>query len=258
MHNSNSNTKPCAEGLLANALNLSKLFTLSGNSTYATKIAQCAKILDFMMRTSCNELELSSRLREGRFCKLKLCPICQWRHSLKWKARAYQAIPKLLEDYPTTKYILLTLTAQNVNVEEVRTTIEWMNSGWRKLIKRKCFPAIGWVKSIEVTRNTSKNTCHPHIHALLAVKSDYNGRGYIKKSKWRELWKDCLKVDYLPVVSVEKVTNLEASIPNIVKYSTKGCDTFTDTNYLAELSKQLQNCRMIETGGVLREYFVSE
>ena len=238
-----------------NAQESSRLFALNGNKSYALRISLCAIKLDFMMQTSNSEGELELKLKTAQFCRVKLCPICQWRRTLMWKAKAYKILPKLLEDYPTTKYIFLTLTVKNVSVGELRSTIDWMNCGWRKLVKRKCFPAVGWVKTIEVTRNERTNSVHPHIHALLAVKSSYYARGYIKQSRWQELWKESLKIDYLPVVDVRRVNDLQGSIPEIFKYTTKEYDNIKDANYLAELSKQLHNCRMINTGGILREYF---
>jgi hypothetical protein len=29
-------------------------------------------------------------LSASRFCRVRTCPVCQWRRSLMWKAKAYQ------------------------------------------------------------------------------------------------------------------------------------------------------------------------
>ena len=35
------------------------------------------------------------KLRKARFCRIRLCPRCQWRKSLAWKARWYMAWPEI-------------------------------------------------------------------------------------------------------------------------------------------------------------------
>lgn len=173
-----------------------------------------------------------------------------------WKAKSYKILPKLLEDYPKLRYLFLTLTVRNCELEELRYTIDWMNYGWRKLVKRKCFPAIGWIKSIEVTKNPSDGKVHPHIHALLAVRPSYFGKGYIKQDEWERLWGRVLKTSYIPRVHVRAVTDVKSSIPEIFAYTTKEGDYVTSNpQYLVELSDQLYKCKTFNTGGILREYF---
>ncbi len=57
-------------------------------------------------------------------------------------------------------------------MEELRLTVKEMNKSWNKLVKRKQFPALGWVKSLEVTKSQDL-TAHPHFHCLLVVPSNY-------------------------------------------------------------------------------------
>ena len=38
------------------------------------------------------------------------------------------------------------------------------------------------MRAIEVTYNQQKDTYHPHIHCIFAVKAQYFTKGYIKKS----------------------------------------------------------------------------
>lgn len=239
-----------------NADKVSNLYNSAGVGSYSLRVSLCAKQLQFALECTNNPDELVLKLKQAKFCRVRLCPICQWRRSLMWKAKAYKIIPNLVADYPSLKYIFLTLTVKNCKLENLRCTIDWMNYAWRKLVKRKCFPAVGWIKSIEVTRNNYSKTVHPHIHALLAVKPSYFGKNYIKQSRWKELWKDSLKVSYTPVVHVRKVSDVQSSIPEIFKYTTKESDYVTnDPEYLVELSEQLHKCRCFNTGGILRQYF---
>jgi hypothetical protein len=145
-----------------------------------------------------------------------------------------------------------------------------MNAAWHKLIKRKEFPALGFVKSVEVTRKPEDGTAHPHFHCLMLVPAGYFKRGYISHAKWQELWQSCLKTDYSPRVDVRVVKSktisskdgLNASndgmaeaVCETLKYAVKPSDLLADPDWLGELTKQLQKTRAISIGGCLKEFF---
>ena len=68
-----------------------------------------------------------------------------------------------------------------------------MNKAWQRLIQRKLFPAIGWLRSTEVTRGKD-GSAHPHFHCLLLVSSSYfSGKGYLKQNDWVEMWRSSLR-----------------------------------------------------------------
>jgi plasmid rolling circle replication initiator protein Rep len=187
-----------------------------------------------------------------------------------WIARFHQAIPKILEDNPTARFVFLTLTVRNCELTELRSQLDLMNKAWQRLSQRKAFPALGWVKSIEVTRGKD-DTAHPHIHAVLVVQSSYFTHGYINQAKWTELWQACLRVDYTPVVNVKAIRpkkSKQSSITNVsdmqdamlsairetLKYSVKPSDLAENQDWLVELTRQLRNSRAVAVGGVLKNY----
>ena len=190
-----------------------------------------------------------------------------------WRARFLEAVPHLKSDYPTARYVFLTLTVRNCPINELRDTLKWMNKAWVRLSQRKEFPAIGWVKSVEVTRNAEDNSAHPHFHALLMVRSNYFSTGYVKQERWRELWQECLRVDYLPVVHIVTVKNrpskaplaagmdalddyegLKRGILETLKYTVKVSDLIADRDWLIELTHQTHKTRSVAVGGVLKAY----
>jgi hypothetical protein len=166
-----------------------------------------------------------------------------------------------------------------------------MNEAWKKLIKRTNFPAIGWLKSVEVTRGQD-GSAHPHFHILLMVNPSYFTHGYISHAKWVEMWRECLKVDYDPIVNVKTVKNRRKKITvesiksvdinvnttvndnkfskyddiisgvlEVLKYSVKPSDLVGDKdksgspeNWLIELTRQLHKTRSISLGGIIKEY----
>ena len=145
--------------------------------------------------------------------------------------------------------------------------------------KAKGISGLGWLKSIEVTRNSEDDSAHPHIHALLMVKPSYfSGTTYLSQKTWSELWKSCLRIDYQPIVNVkavkpkvaegaDPVEAVKAAVVETVKYSVKEEDLtgkkgkrdnrktkMTDADWLQELTKQLHKMRSVAVGGVFKDF----
>ena len=222
---------------------------------YATRIDFCSQLLDFKLVLE--EKELKLKLDSVRFCRVRHCPVCQWRRSLMWKAKAYKILPTVMEVYPKYRWLFLTLTVRNCKVIELRDTLKWMSQSWRRMIERKKFPAVGWIRSTEVTRDKD-GLAHPHFHCLLLVKPSYfSGQAYIKQKCWIEFWKSCLKVDYDPVVDIRAIKRDNSPVelvPEILKYCVKESDLVADREWFVELTKQMHKMRTIATGGVLKKY----
>lgn len=180
-----------------------------------------------------------------------------------WRARFYTALPKFLEQYPTLIPVFLTLTVKNCPVSELRSQVQEMNLAFGRLTKRSAWPAAGWVKSVEVTRNSQTGEAHPHFHVLMFVRPGYFSKSYIKQEQWRELWRDCLRVQYLPVVNVKRVKSksgkgdaeaLRVAILETLKYGVKPDDLVSDSEWLYGITQQLHKTRAVAVGGLLRDY----
>lgn len=173
-----------------------------------------------------------------------------------WKARAYKVLPKIVEAYPTHRWLFLTLTQKNVPITELRQTLKLMNRGFQRLVELKAFPAIGWLRSTEVTKGKD-GTAHPHFHCLLLVPRSYFGKKYIKQAEWVEMWRKSMRLDYNPVLDVQAVKQGDKPmelVPELLKYCTKESDLVADRNWFLELTRQMHKMRAIATGGVLKEY----
>ena len=221
---------------------------------YATRIDFCSQLLDFKLVPE--EQELRLKLDAARFCRVRHCPVCQWRRSLMWKAKAYRILPMVVEAYPKHRWLFLTLTIRNCAIAELRDTLQWMNKSWERMVKRKKFPAIGWVRSTEVTRGKDRSA-HPHFHCLLLVKPSYFGKYYMKQKDWVELWRSCLRIDYNPILDIRPVRRGHQPmelVPEILKYCVKESDLVADREWFLELTKQMHKMRTVATGGVLKEY----
>lgn len=222
----------------------------------AHRVSKCAGRLDFALVPD-DDGALHLKLRRAEFCRVRHCPICQWRRSLMWLARFYQALPSIEAQYPKSRWLLLTLTVRNCPIHELRSTIQWMNRSWDRLTKRKEFRIVqGWIRSTEVTRGDD-GSAHPHFHVLLMVPSSYFKKGYITQARWAELWRSVLGVDYLPVVDVRAVKpqlgGVAAAAPEVLKYATKPQDILGDPEWFLALTRQVHHLRFIATGGALRD-----
>lgn len=179
-----------------------------------------------------------------------------------WQARFYQALPTIQEQHPNARFVLLTLTVRNCEIEHLGETLDLMNTAWRKLIKRAALkPVLGWVRTTEVTRSKD-GTAHPHFHVLLMVTTTYFSSGYVSHAKWVEMWRECAKLSYAPnvdirVVKAKKGQDESQALTNAVaetlKYAVKPSDMVADEQWFLEMTRQVHKRRFVATGGVLKD-----
>lgn len=310
------------------SVKVAKLFGLDGNKglkgfisgsrviefvRYESRISECGTWLKFWQTTD------DFKLINARFCKVPYCPMCQFRRSLKWRAKFLGALPNIQAQYPTHKWIFLTLTVKNCQIQNLRETIKGMNTAWARLSKLVNFPLDGAIKSLEITRiwdwydgdhnflgrhgvtwwyrqkDADKHLwiaeptdeVHPHFHILGMVQASYfTGRGYIKQEQWSEMWRQSLRIDYDPIVHIERVKSKKGKniIPTLEEIGEKEIQNFDDgmikglcetlkytvkeqdllgtfckdedinSDWLKELTEQLYLLRRVEYRGVLKEF----
>lgn len=258
----------------ANSQTVHEMYLELGKGKYSLRIDKCSRLLEFALKQDFDEDSLF-KLQRARFCRVRFCPVCQWRRTLMWRSRFYKAIPAIRADYPTFKFLFLTLTVKNCEVEELRQTVKWMRDSWRKLVARKRFPARGWIRAVEVTK-ANNGLAHPHLHCVLIVPNNYfTTKDYVTKDEWIKLWQKSLKVDYEPSVNIKKVKLSESRKANIenrlgkeltdndivfyglmecLKYSVKESDLISEPQWLDAITCQLHRTRAIALGGIFKEY----
>jgi plasmid rolling circle replication initiator protein Rep len=245
---------------------------------YYTRMSDCSGFLRFNLVPN-GEGEAVHKLQSAHFCRVRHCPICQWRRSLMWRSRTIRAMNRILVDHPGKRFIYLTLTVKNCELSRLGDTITHANQSWQRLIKRPQFKTLGWLRNLEVTRSAI-GEAHPHFHALLMVAPGYFAHDYLNQKDWVALWRSCLHVEYDPSVRVnvvkprKKITTdtsdtashldegLLKAIRYTLKYTTKPEDLInTDTSvsqdmqvWLVGLTEQLHNKRAIATGGLFKKY----
>ena len=73
-------------------------------SKYADRINGCSGILKFGVNPDEGKLVL----KQAFFCRVRHCPVCQWRRSLLWRAVMFQQLPNIQERFPTHRWVFLT------------------------------------------------------------------------------------------------------------------------------------------------------
>ena len=241
-----------------NADIVSDYYKQGGMDSHAERVSLCSQLLEFKIVPAKQGEQQKLKLASAKFCRVRHCPICQWRRSLRWKAKAYENLPKVVADYPGGRWMFLTLTMKNCQLTDLRETLHHLNQSFRRLTQLKAFPGIGWIKSVEITRGRDGKSAHPHLHCLILLKDSYYKEDYLSKSDWIALWKQCLRVDYSPILDV-KAVQAESSpvglIAEILKYQCKESDLVADCDWFLEYVKQVHGTRAVGVGGVLRDYF---
>jgi plasmid rolling circle replication initiator protein Rep len=77
------------------------------------RMFECASVLKYVISDSGER-----RLISANFCKDRMCPMCQKRRSLVVFHQVKNVCSAIAKDFPTYKYILLTLTVPNVKIED--------------------------------------------------------------------------------------------------------------------------------------------
>ncbi|TFW45526.1 protein rep [Bacillus sp. 005/A4HT-01/001] len=242
----------------------------------AEKVCNCAECLVFRRDIETGRLRLSN----AYFCKVRLCSMCAWRRSLKIASHNKLIVEEANRQYKPA-WIFLTLTVKNVEGDDLKQTITDMMQGFRKLFQYKKVKTgvLGFFRALEITKNHEENTYHPHFHVLIPVKRSYfTGKGYIKQAEWTSLWKRAMKLDYTPIVHVQRVKGKKGidaeaierevrkemeeqkAILEISKYPVKDTDIIRGNEVTEEnldtvyyLDGALSARRLIGYGGILKE-----
>jgi len=235
----------------------------------AERVSTCAEILEFDVTK-----EGRLKLAHAWFCKSPLCPICNWRKTMKRSVQTTKIVSEVIRRKPTTQWLFLTLSLKNVfSGEELDSSLKKMAEGFRRLMMYKKVKQnlVGFMRATEVTVNKTLGSYNQHMHVLICVESAYfNSKGaYISQEEWTNLWKKAMKLDYKPIVHIEKVKNkkknknkdmaaIEVAVQETAKYSVKDADYLTgdlknDLEVVKDLEEGLYRKRMVAYGGLLKE-----
>lgn len=211
------------------SLVLSDSYLRLGYLSKAHRLKDCGSLLEFK-KFSDNTM----RLHKAEFCKVRLCPMCAWRRSLKVFGQVSRVMDYIERHYDY-KYIFATFTAKNVPGDMLSDEIDKYFKAFNAMTKRKEFKTIsrGWFRCLEVTHNWERDDYHTHFHMVIAVNKRYfkDDKAYMTHDDWMRLWRSCLGIDYDPWVYIRKVKpgeedgkNYKKVVAEVAKYAVKAGD----------------------------------
>jgi plasmid rolling circle replication initiator protein Rep len=218
---------------------MSDAFAVAGYERHGERCADCGKWLRFI------ECEIDNihyrKLIAGGFCGVRLCPMCISRRALKLAVQAHGITHEALRWRPGLRFIFLSLTVPNVVGDKLSQSITSIFKAWKRLIERCEISQIlvGSFRALEVTFNAERKDFHPHIHALMAVSSNYFAGSYITQSRWLDLWRESTRDQSIVSVDVRAVkpklklkegeNPIASAVAEVCKYPIKSSDILHPT-----------------------------
>jgi plasmid rolling circle replication initiator protein Rep len=243
------------------SLTVANSFHRLGDLKREGRIRQCGTYLEFK-----KEIDTGRRfLSAANFCRERLCPMCQWRRSLKVFFQVSRAMDIAEADHKNLVPLFLTLTLRNCKaaIPETAKTLNQIFEGWHNLFDIRKIKATlpGWFRALELTYNKKTDTFHPHIHAILLVDKSYFKTGYIETAEWVQLWRGAMRLDYDPICDIRKIKNGKGKrkgIAEVSKYTVKDAEIATGDNARTDhlvnvLGQTLKGRRLYAFGGLLKQ-----
>lgn len=240
------------------------------------RMFDCGSVLKFAVSES-NKMKLYSAM----FCRDRMCPGCQKRRSLVLFHQIKNVCLSVQKENPTYKYLMLTLTVPNVKADQLDSEIKHLMKSWDRLTKRKEYRTKikGSFRALEVTYSSKRDDYHPHFHVLLCVASNYfNGKNYIPRSRWLELWQESTRYPHITQVDIRAIRpnkkrlndnaplesiSIASAAAEVGKYATKPSDYvgktssgvfMADSKIVNVLAKSLSYKRLVAFSGILKEH----
>lgn len=226
-------------------------------------ICDCGSILKFTKYQNIASEEVMRELSGANFCNFKFCPMCQWRKARKVCNEVLAKVQRVSDDHRGVAFLFLTLTVKNPAMSDLRETVAHLSQSFKRFQQSKAFQraVLGFVRAVEYVGDcTKEGEAHPHFHCLLVVRKSYfKNADYLSKDQWSQMWQNALRVDYTPLVNIQRIkakgalSDLQAACLEVVKYSVSFSDMsrMTDED-LAEMIKQTKGLRQYALGGEVK------
>ena len=239
------------------SLKLADIFKeLQYKKTFVERVISCGDTLQFIQNQDGN-----LKLYQAYFCKNKLCPMCNWRRSMKYSYQTSRIVDEAIKQESKGRFLFLTLTVKNVEGQALNSTISQLTKSFDRLFKRAKVQRnlLGYLRSVEVTHNENDKTYHPHIHVLMMVRPSYfqSKKDYITQKEWSDMWSQSLKVDYVPMIDIRTVKEtgkgLRGAVLETAKYPTKPIKLDVENKQVVDdLYNGLYRKRQLGYGGLFK------
>lgn len=238
------------------------------NYRRSQRVDGCAEVLEFRVAQS-------GRLKLDRawFCHDRLCPMCNWRRSLKHTAQIAQLLTVIRERGIKGVWLMGTFTLRNVAGSEIGESFSRYALAYRRMMDYKAVKAycLGAIRASEVTYNAEADSWNTHIHTLMFMRTNYFKSGYLTHDDWRSMWMRASRIDYIPQIRVSRIkprepsehdpTGMIKAVLEVAKYPVKpeaygAITTVPDQETDDERELRLDRVRCLRTG-IARKRLIS-
>ena len=225
----------------------------------------CSSHLEFLQTAE------QLKLIKANFCRVPLCPMCQWRKSM----RIYYDVSRIIKiiemrpTYVTYVPVFLTLTVKNCVLAELGSTLDKMFNGWKDMMRSDALnparvPIVkGWFRALEVEYKHKTDEFHPHFHAIMLVERSYfTGKHYKSTADWVQLWRRFAKLDYDPICDIRKTRTSKEKrneVAEVAKYTYKDAEILNNilsdekkAEVVKSLSTAFHGRRLYAYGGCMK------
>lgn len=241
----------------------------------AKRIEACAVTFHARVVTPPGEptrLELSHR----RDCKAPICQLSARSRSRKLRKKILAIIDRVQAAHPKVTFVLLTVTTVNRPWAELPAMLDDQARGIDRFFKlpevKRAFTGAIIASEIACRGTDSAPEAGAHAHILLACHDDYFIREgadirYLSQQRITVLFQRALRVDYRPIVWIERVkardgstgpASVRKAVAELAKYVCKGADLVkktsagleADPHVIRVLARTLHRRRMLRLTGV--------
>lgn len=138
--------------------------------------------------------------------------MCNWRRALKYTAQVGRILQVMADRKVPGWPIFATFTMRNVKGEDINQSFSDFSVSFARLMQYKAVKTycMGAIRTSEITYNAKSDTYNTHIHCLMWMSPMYftgakSGGGYLSQARWTELWQKAARLDYTPIVNVQKI-----------------------------------------------------
>lgn len=249
-------------------LKMSKVYSFLKDYSKSANVYVCGSYLEFeLLRGKTID---KKKLRRLNSCKLRLCPFCAWRRSLRIFSNVkscydYIVMHEKKKSNFKSRFLFLTLTTKNCALSELKSEVDLLLKGFDVLKRYQAFKNayMGFIRALEVVVDREKYItkkmyfvkkqyydkinlkigdlnnnylkCNVHVHVLLHTTYQQYQKYYLSQNELTALWKKACKLDYNPIVHIRsfKARNKNQKgreLAELTKYTVKFND-YLKANY---------------------------
>lgn len=226
------------------------------------RVKNCSSKLVVRYCRECGNVHITG----AELCRDRMCPVCNWRLSLKRYAVMSNVMQSVMRAYPEAVYSFVTLTARNCKTARLKEYMTEMQTAYNRVISQKWArkSLIGWGRSIELTYNQAAKTVHPHYHIILVSDSTAVAPMFVaewlKQTEKRGIRASEAAQD-ISIITAEQKSGeseheaLTRAVVETFKYAvkTKSLDDLSGRE-LRTFAQQIAGKRLMSAGGVIKEY----